>query len=96
MGQEEGGILRKSLFSNGEQMWGAIRSLLAGIDLYHARDIERVDAGEGICCNQDDTRVCVNLLLQVAELNGLEDCMVVSMRAEVTVWGQGRSYQQAR
>lgn len=55
----------------------AIGSLLAGIDLHHAGDIERVDSREGICCNQHDTRVCVDLLLQVAQLDGLEHCALL-------------------
>jgi hypothetical protein len=54
----------------------AIGSLLASVDLHHARDIQRVHSREGIRCNQHDTRVCVDFLLQIAQLDGLEHCML--------------------
>ena len=46
--------------------------LLAGIYLYHARDIERINPSERVCGDENDTTVCVNLLLQISEADGLE------------------------
>ena len=53
-------------------MGRAIGSLLAGVDLHHARHVERVDAGEGIRGDQDDTGVGVDFILHVPQLDGLE------------------------
>lgn len=55
-------------------MRGAIGALLPCIDLHHARYIQRVDAREGIRRNQDNARVCVDLLLRISQLDGLEHC----------------------
>ena len=77
--------LRESFFSDGEQMGSAIRPLLAGIYLHHAGYIERVDSGKGIRRDQDDTRVSVDFLLQVPQLNGLKHCVLVSMLAQLPV-----------
>jgi len=86
--------LRKGLFCNGEQMRSAIRSLLAGIDLHHSRHIEGVDSREGIGCNEDNARVCVDLLLQIAQLDGLEHCMLsVCFNVPPLLW---YAYQRAR
>lgn len=73
------GDVRKGLLSNGEQMGGAIGALLAGVDLHHAGDVERVDAGKGVGRDQDDTRVGVDFILQVAQLDGLQHGGLVEM-----------------
>jgi hypothetical protein len=46
---------------------------LAGVDLDHAGDVERVDLGKRIRGNEDYARVCVDFLLGISELDGLED-----------------------
>jgi hypothetical protein len=49
-------------------------ALLPGIDLDHLWDIEGVHPSEGIGRNQHDTTVGINLLLGIAELDGLQNC----------------------
>jgi hypothetical protein len=65
--------VRVGLLGNGEKMRGLFLALPARVDLYHGRSIERIDFGEGICGDQNDTGVCVDFLLAVAQLNGLKD-----------------------
>ena len=58
--------LRECFFCDGEEMGGLGRSLLSGIDLYHPRDIERVDSGKGICRDQNDATVRVDFFLSIS------------------------------
>jgi len=66
------GYLRKSFFCNGKQMRCSIGPLFSSIHLDHARDVERINTGEGIRRNKNDTRVCVNLFLRIAQLDRLQ------------------------
>ena len=50
-GQED---IRESLLCYSKQMRRLCLALLAGVNLNHARDVERVDAGEGVGSNKDD------------------------------------------
>lgn len=63
--------VRKSLFCNGKKMRCLCCSLLASIDLYHARHIERVDPRKGIRSDEYDTTVRVYFLLCIAQPDGL-------------------------
>lgn len=76
--QEKGGSLRESFFSNCEQMGRAVGPLLSGIYLHHARYVEGIHSCEWIGCYQHYTRVCIDLFLQIAQLDGLEHCLPVS------------------
>ena len=67
-------FLHKSFFGNGKKMGCLCRSLLAGIDLNHARDIERVDASKRIGGNEHDATICVDFFLRITEFDRLEDC----------------------
>lgn len=68
---------------------GCLRgTLLPGINLHHLRYIQRIHSGEWVRRNQDNTTVCVNLLLCVSELDGLEDCGGVSW------WSKGNIFRR--
>ena len=49
-------------------------SLLSGIDLYHARDVKRVDSCEWVRSDEDDAAIGVDFLLRISQPNGLQDC----------------------
>lgn len=62
-------------------MRGLGSALLPSIDLDHLRDVERVHSSEGISRNQHDTTVGIDLLLGIAELDGLQNCTQLSVEA---------------
>jgi hypothetical protein len=65
--------VRISFLSYGKKMGCLLGPGLASIDLNHARDIERIDLGKRICGNENYARVCVDFLLGISKLDGLED-----------------------
>lgn len=58
--------IRERFFSNSEKMRGLSRSLLSCIYLNHTGNIKRIHPSEWIRGNQDDSTVCVYLLLRIA------------------------------
>ena len=65
--------VHEGLFSNSEKMGGLSGPLFPSINLDHARDIEGVDSSKRVRRYQHDARVCVDLLLGIAETDGLQD-----------------------
>jgi len=98
-------IVRIRLLGDGKEMRSLLGPRLAGIDLDHGGDVERVDPGKRIRGNEDYARVCVDFLLGISELDGLQDCGGVSgcpserperrwyrlARSDVTSWSDHRS-----
>jgi hypothetical protein len=69
-----GWYVRIRLLGDGEEMGRLLGPRLAGVDLDHSRDVERVDLGKRVCRDEDYARVRVDLLLSISEFDGLEDC----------------------
>lgn len=60
-------------------------TVFPGIDLHHLWHIQRIDSGERVGCNQDNTTVGIYLLLGIAKFYSLQDFKAVSWEAALNI-----------